>query len=541
MTREPNLLGLNEEVIAGLKDFYESTMADTNIVAGIDGRLAGFNAAVRSLSPRKVVREDSFVFDGSHIVINGNEYSLGAPCPEMAGKTVTFEVCEPDNYLLSMGLEQILGFISKWKLTDGHIKFLADKNLSHETVLNLSKHRTLDLTVEAIPEGIPVFANEPFLSVEGTFERAQFPETLALGTWGFESAIATEASYYLNILKECGRADILAVEGGSRRLYPAAAPAATRAALGAGFNFTSLEQIAQFYPYLLGRVGGSSGHSAILHIGSDEEAFELQMKAYYRIKESDSAAIVREKIRSTKGAGPTFLIDTFDTEKGLEAAIRVMKRYGIQCQVRNDSGDQLKETKHIRMRFGEEELGNAKIMISDDLKPWRVYDLLKRGADFNVLLAGTYLVNPKPRGPVFKLAMDQRDPKHPTMDYVSKVSRANPAKGTLPGFLDVYRIIGKDNYADRDVILLRNVDSIAEYVKPGEDVIQLNQRVMDRGELCYDIPDMCEIMENTRKHLALLRPEHKLFVGAQPYQVIISETVKKIQREFARKFDTGRL
>jgi nicotinate phosphoribosyltransferase len=292
------------------------------------------------------------------------------------------------------------------------------------------------------------------------------------------------------------------------------------------------------YPELLYKVGGSSGHSAVLHIGTDEDAFEMQLRAYYRIKEGDSAAVVREKIKNTKGIGPTFLIDTFDSTKGLDAAIRVMKKYGIQSQVRNDSGNPLERVKYIRTTLDGEELNNVKIMLSDDLKPWKIYELLKQCADFNTLLMGTYLVNPyKLPGAVYKIAADQKDINNQELVPSCKVCLNNPEKGTLPGRLDVYRIIGSDGMADRDVILLREVDAINDYMKPEDQrYIKLTQRIMENGKVVYKFPDMCELIETTKYHMGLIRPEHKRFRNAVEYPVIVSPTVQRLRENITRQY-----
>ncbi|MBI5697082.1 MAG: hypothetical protein HZC29_00960 [Thaumarchaeota archaeon] len=283
MLRKPNILSLDEGVISWLKDYYEDTMADTNIVAGINGKEAIFNAAVRSLGYHKVVGEDDFTSDGYETIINGKARKFAEFQPDLAGQRFHIDLVEKDNYLLGMGLEQILGFLERWRVDDKLVKFFADRDLSHQTIKFFENNRRLDITVNAIPEGIPIFAHEPYISVQGQFEKVQFPETLILGTWGYQTAVATTASYVLNILEEFVRQDIVTLEGGSRRVYPAAALAASRAVLGAGFKGTSLEAIAREYPELLYRVGGSSGHSAVIHIGNDEAAFELQLRAYYRI------------------------------------------------------------------------------------------------------------------------------------------------------------------------------------------------------------------------------------------------------------------
>jgi len=535
MAHKPNLLGFNDSAVAGIMDYYEVTMADTNIVAGIAGRKSVFNAAVRKLSNHKIIHEDAYTSDGTFAIMSGKVVKFDKYYEEADGKTYHSSEVEEDNYLLNTGLEQILAFLSGWKIDSNLIQAFSKRGLSHETIKFLESAKTLDLTIEAIPEGTPIFANEPYLSVEGTFELCQFPESLILGTWGYQTAVATQASYIINILKEFEAEGILTLEGGSRRTYPGCSLAATRAALAAGFKGTSLVEIVRQYPELLYKMGGSSGHSAILHIGSDEEAFELQLRAYYGIKPGDSSAVIEEKIKNTKGIGPTFLIDTFDSNEGLKAAIKLMKKYGIQSQIRNDSSNNFERVRDITNALNEESLGKVKIMISDDLKPWRIYELLKNGANFDALLIGTYLVNPyKLPGAAYKLAADEYEGK---LVPKCKISKNDPAKSTLPGKLDVYRIIGKDGKADRDVILLRGIDAIDDHITRNDcGYIKLNRQVMKSGELCYDIPDMCQLIEDTRHHLGLLRPEHKLFRNAAAYPVIVSETILKIRQDLLKSW-----
>jgi len=46
----------------------------------------------------------------------------------------------------------------------------------------------------AIPEGTPIFAGEPFLTIRAPLMEAQIPETYLLATIGFQSLIATKAA-----------------------------------------------------------------------------------------------------------------------------------------------------------------------------------------------------------------------------------------------------------------------------------------------------------------------------------------------------------
>jgi hypothetical protein len=128
------------------------------------------------------------------------------------------------------------------------------------------------------------------------------------------------------------------------------------------------------------------------------------------------------------------------------------------------------------------------------------------------------------------------------LEYRCKFCFDEPAKATLPGPLDVYRVIGKDGKADRDVILLRGVDSVYSFMKKtDQSFIKLNKTVMEHGEVTYDVPDMCALIESTAHHLSLLRPEHRRFRDAVEYPVIISPAVEKAKKTFLRQFETGKL
>ncbi|PIN69834.1 hypothetical protein COV93_03905 [Candidatus Woesearchaeota archaeon CG11_big_fil_rev_8_21_14_0_20_43_8] len=511
--KRPKLLGIDRNTLAGIKDYYETTMADTNVFTGVSGRGSVFNLACRGLRKHKIVGEESFAKDGKDYI-----------CYEV----------EKHNYLLNAGLEQAVACILGWEMNDGLLSMYKRKGLNETLIDSLSSDRILDLSVYAIPEGIPIYGHEPQISVHGTFERVQFPESLLLGVIGYQTAVATYASYVRNITR--GK-KIMLLEGGSRRVYPGSAVAASRAALIGGFNGTSNEQLGIEYPELISAIGGSAGHSSVLHAGSDENAFERQVKAYYAIKEGDDTSSIEEKVRKLekKGFGPTFLIDTFDSGSGIETAIEVFKRYGIRLgQVRNDSGDPLERSRHIRRRLDESGLSDVRIMVSDDLTPAKINQLLLDDAPIDTILMGTYLVNPfKLPGPVYKMAHDD------AWGYVCKVSANNPTKSTLPGRLDVYRVIGPGGYAERDVILMRGIDEICDHISPGEDAELLTKKVIEHGRQIYDFPSMTEIMATRERFLSIMKEEHIRFTGAEEYPVVVSGTVTKAKEEFSKRFLRG--
>ncbi len=510
---KPKLLGIEPRVIAGTKDYYETTMADTFIFVGDDGREATFNVATRGMREHKVVGREEIIKDGKKFVI--------------------YEV-EKDNYLINCGQEQAIANIMNFEIGDDLIAFYERKGLAPETIENLKNDRKLNLDVYGIPEGIPVFGNEPLLSLTGSFERVQFPESLVIAPISYETAVATTASYIKNILKEFGREDIITLEGGSRR-FPLPL-LASRAALIGGFNGTSLEQIAIEYLDLESRVGGSASHSSVIHSGGDEVAFENQIKAYYRIREGDSQETIEIKIREveSRAAGPTFLIDTFDSTMGLESAIKMINKYHLKkATVRTDSGDPLERTRYIRKRLDEVRLNKAKIMVSDDLTAAKIYYLLENKAPIDIILIGTYLVNPyELPGPVLKDARDEQ--RNGQVINVCKIVKNNPSKATLPGVLDVYRIISKsDGKADRDVILMRDVDNIKDFMtSEDQEALKLTVQFLDKGEQVYNFPSPSELDKTREKFLGLMRPEYLKFKGAKEYKVIVSPTVEAAKNTY---------
>ena len=517
--RKPNLLGLEKKVIAGLKDYYETTMADTFIWMNDHGRKSTFNLAVRGLRDHKVVSEETIEKDGKQFAV--------------------FEI-EKNNYLLSCGQEQAIAYILNYELTDELLEMYERKGISSRALELLKNNRTLDVDVYGIEEGVPVFGHEPILSVTGGFEEVQFPETLMLSAVGYQTAVATTASYIRNIQKEFGREDIVTLEGGSRRCVSPLH--ASKAAIVGGMKGTSLEQLGVEYPELEARVGGSAGHSAVLHAGGDEKAFEKQLRAYFALEADDSDEVVLKKIRSIeeRSTGPTFLLDTFDSTEGLEVAIKISKKYDLhKFNVRTDSGDPLERTKYIRGRLDEMGCEYAKIMVSDDLTASKIYHLLENDAPMDIILIGTYLVNPfKLPGPVYKCARDEQE--NGEVIDVCKMVKNNPSKATLPGRLEVYRVLSKeDGMADRDLILMAGEDVKNYLTEEDLEAVKLTKQFVEKGKQVYDFPKITEVEATREFWLNKIRPEYLNFKEASEYPVLISPLVEKAKEEYKNKIYGG--
>src|ERR1700758_3911508 len=123
----------------------------------------------------------------------------------MAGKTsdiATFELFVrrlPDsrNFLLAAGLQQAVEYLQDLRFTDEEIDYL--RPLPHfrttppEFFDFLKKLRfTGDLV--SVPEGTPIFANEPIAIVRAPLIEAQLVETYLLSTFAFQTSVASKAA-----------------------------------------------------------------------------------------------------------------------------------------------------------------------------------------------------------------------------------------------------------------------------------------------------------------------------------------------------------
>jgi len=100
----------------------------------------------------------------------------------------------PDNggYAIMAGVEQLIEYINSLKFTDEDISYLRSKKIFSEEFLNYLRNFSFTCDVWAVPEGTPIFPNEPVVTVRGPVVQAQFIETMVLLTINHQSLIATK-------------------------------------------------------------------------------------------------------------------------------------------------------------------------------------------------------------------------------------------------------------------------------------------------------------------------------------------------------------
>jgi nicotinate phosphoribosyltransferase len=93
------------------------------------------------------------------------------------------------------GLEQVIQYIKELKFCDEDIEFLRTKKMFTEDFLQFLKEFKFSGDIYAIPEGTPVFPNEPLITVRAKTIDAQIIETMMLLTINHQSLIAFNAKF----------------------------------------------------------------------------------------------------------------------------------------------------------------------------------------------------------------------------------------------------------------------------------------------------------------------------------------------------------
>src|ERR1700730_12620883 len=121
------------------------------------------------------------------------------------------------NFVLAAGLEQVVDYLLNLRFVDDEIRYLQSlpqfQRVSGDFFDSLCRLRfTGDLF--ALPEGTPIFAGEPLLTVRAPLIEAQIVETYLLATMSFQSMIATKS---VLVSRAAGGKSV--VEFGTRRAH----------------------------------------------------------------------------------------------------------------------------------------------------------------------------------------------------------------------------------------------------------------------------------------------------------------------------------
>ena len=436
----------------------------------------------------------------------------------------------PDDggFAIMCGLKQIIEYITELSFDSDDIAFLKEKGFNDEFLDYLSNF-SFSCDVWAIPEGTPIFPNEPVLTVKGPIIEAQLIETLVLISFNHQSLIATKANRIVRAAQ--GRP---VVEFGARRAqgYDAAIYGA-RAAIIGGCASTSCVLAAQKFGL---NPAGTMAHSWIQMFDNEYDAFA----AYARIYPDNC----------------TLLVDTYNVLKsGIKNAIKVfddvLKPLGKRpVGIRIDSGDITYLSKRARKMLDEAGYPDCHIVASNSLDEHIISDMLLQGAKVDTFGVGERLITSASSpvmGGVYKLSAIVGDdgeiiPKIKLSENVSKI--------TTPGFKSVWRLFDRSSgKAIADVVTLfdEEIDDTQPYeifdpeytwkrkIVTNFIARRLTKPIFKAGELVYTDYSVDEIQRYCQKQVEHLWDEVLRFENPHDYYVDLSNDLWNLKHDLIKK------
>lgn len=478
---------MKENNLTMLTDFYELTMANGYIKNGFQDRTAYFDMFFRKI-------------------------------PDDGG------------FAIMAGVEQLIQYLQNLSFDEEDIAYLKSKNIFEDAFLDYLKNFQFTCDVWAVPEGTPIFPNEPIIIVRGPVIQAQLIETMILLTINHQSLIATKANRIVRAAK--GRA---VMEFGSRRAQGSnGAIYGARASYIGGCIGTACTLADRDFKI---PASGTMAHSWIQMFPTEIDAFRAYAQTY-----PDNC---------------TLLVDTYNVLKsGIPNAIRIFNEEiipkGFRPKgIRIDSGDITYLSKEARKMLDYAGFSDCKIVASNSLDENIIRDLFIQGAKIDAFGVGERLITSKSDpvfGGVYKLAAVQEEdgniaPRIKLSENVGKI--------TNPGFKQVWRLFDKSsNKAIADVITLHEekIDETKPYELFDPDhtwkrktvsnfyARRLLMPIFEKGHCVYDSPDLETIRNYCKDQINTLWEEVIRFENPHEYYVDLSQKLWDIKDQLLKQY-----
>ncbi len=438
------------------------------------------------------------------------------------------KVPDKGGFAIMAGLSQVIDYLKNISFSDEDIEFLRQKGAS-ESFLEYLKDFKFTCDVWAVPEGTPIFPNEPIVKVRGPVAQAQLIETALLMFINQQSLIATKA----NRLVRAAHGTAVAEFGTRRAQGFSQAVLGARAAYIAGCSVTSgLTPDREF---------GIPSANTMIH--SWVQMFDSEYEAFceYARRYPDDCTVV---------------VDTYDTVKsGIPNAIRAFNDVLLPMgkrpnSIRIDSGDITYLSKRARKMLDEAGFPDCDIMASNSLDEYLISDMVSQGAKVDCFIAGERLItsasSPLFSG-VYKLCAIEKDGK-----IIPKINLSeNVSKITIPSSKMLYRLFDMNSgKAIADVLTLEGetVDDSKhytlfdpDYTWKRKDVENFVARpllvpVFSKGECVYNEPSLESIREYCAEQIDTLWDEVKRFENPHKYYVDLSKELWRVRASLIEEY-----
>jgi len=400
------------------------------------------------------------------------------------------------NYLLACGLEDVLDFLETFRFDSAALEYLASLGHFSDPFLRFLKDLRFTGDVHAMPEGTPVFGDEPILEVVAPMIEGQLVETVLMNQIHLQTVLASKA---VRIVEAARGREI--VDFGLRRMHGTdTGLKAARVFHIAGVDATSNVAAGQLYGL---RITGTMAHSYIQAHDNEYDAFRSFARQFPET---------------------VLLVDTYDTLAGVQKVIDLARELGPEFRVsavRLDSGDLLDLSNRARLMLDEAGLRSVGIFASGGLDEDRIAQLVAAGAPIDGFGVGGEM-GVSPDAPALDIA-------YKLVAYAGRGRiKLSAGKSLLPGRKQVFRT-SRGDVAASDVIALSNE------ALPGRPLLQ---HVMQHGKRLpgarVSLSEARARREAEVSHLpAVLRA---LAPADPPYDVSISaklnEETQRLQQQY---------
>ncbi|HEY5618538.1 MAG TPA: nicotinate phosphoribosyltransferase [Vicinamibacterales bacterium] len=323
------------------------------------------------------------------------------------------------NYLLACGLDDVLTFLETLRFDDAALTYLDSLGRFSPRFLRHLEQLRFTGDVYAVPEGTPIFPQEPIIEVAAPIAEAQLVEAFVMNQIHLQTVLASKAARVVEAAQ--GRQ---VVDFGLRRMHGIdAGLKAARAFHVAGVDATSNVAAGQAYGL---RVAGTLAHSYIQAHDDEYEAFRAFARLYPET---------------------VLLVDTYDTLAGVRKVVQLARELGTAFRVsavRLDSGDLLTLAFGARSILDEAGLQHVGIFASGSLNEDEIARLIAAGAPINGFGVGTDMGVSRD-APALDIA-------YKLVEYAGRGRlKLSTGKAVLPGRKQIFRV-ELDGVADHDVL-----------------------------------------------------------------------------------------
>lgn len=427
-------------------------------------------------------------------------------------------------FMIFAGLEQMIDEIRNFSFSEDDIAYLKSSyNFSKEFLDYLSNFK-FQGDIYALPEGTPIFANEPIITVKANLIEAGLIESLLTISIAQQTFVATKIN---RIVRASAGRDIYEFSTRMAHSFDSALYCSRAAYIGGATATSNVMANREYNIPLVGTIN----HNYVQMFDSELDAFKT-----FALNNPDSCILT---------------VDTYNVLKsGIPNAIRAFNETLVPIGKRPkgiliSSGDITYLSKQARIMLDEAGFTDCEIITANELDEKLIRDIIYQGAKIDGFGVGESIVQSEPelQFPLaYKLVAIIDGDK--TINKL-KISQ-NTKKITTPGFKSIWRLFDRDSgKAMADLITFTDEeidDSTPLEIFDPEHLWKskvldnylarkMHKQIFKDGELIYKIPTVKQIRKYTVSQLSTIWEELQRFENPHKYYVDLSKRLWTVREK----------